>query len=391
MPVIADHLGQRVIPVEGNEVLPAGNIGIEIELEGNANGRWPNVEGWDLKPDGSLRDGMEYVFDGPQSGDNALGSINDLDQAMAIFRPEPTFRCSTHIHVDVRDLSWEQYERLVLLYMIYEDALFDHAQAYRRQSNFCIPFMANDWLAEKFGREIIGRADANHKFMGAQHWPKYSALNLQTTSSFGTVEFRGMHAVFTRDELLALAQRMLHIKRFAKVSQAANHFDFITEAREAGLRGVFIEGLNDGYEMMEGALEQGVSSAMHSLMVASRPQPQAFHNWNAPPEPIRATADNPNASTMRTMRGTSVLGRRVTWNQGGLRDLNIMSAANNPTLENALKLLDALNRLGGVDIRLRDIVVDYRDLAPAIHWLNEGNKIQLMNNHLGTILTHRQI
>lgn len=391
MPVIADHLGQRVIPVEGNEVLPAGNIGIEIELEGNANGRWPTVEGWDLKPDGSLRDGMEYVFDGPQSGDNALGSIEGLDQAMADFQPEPTFRCSTHIHVDVRDLSWEQYERLVLLYMVYEDALFDHAQAYRRQSNFCIPFMANDWLAEKFGREVIGRADANHKFMGAQHWPKYSALNLQTTSSFGTVEFRGMHAVFTRAELLALAQRMLHIKRFAKASQAANHFDFITEAREAGLRGVFIEGLNDGYEMMEGALEQGVSSAMHSLMVASRPQPQAF-GWNpGNPEPIRAAQANPNAGTMRTMQGSQVLGRRLAWNQARLRDLNIMSPANNPTLEHALKLLDALNRLGGVDVHLRDLVSDYQPLHGAIAWLNENNRIQLMNNHLGTILTHRQI
>lgn len=391
MPVIADHLGQRVHPAEGNEVLPAGNIGIEIELEGNANGRWPTVEGWELKPDGSLRDGMEYVFDGPQSGDNALGSINDLDQAMATFKPEPTFRCSTHIHVDVRDLTWEQYERLVLLYMIYEDVLFDHAQAYRRQSNFCIPFMANDWLAEKFGREVIGRADVNHKFMGAQHWPKYSALNLQTTSSFGTVEFRGMHAVFTRDELLALAQRMLHIKRFAKASQAANHFDFITEAREAGLRGVFIEGLDDGYEMVEGALEQGVSSAMHSLMVASRPQAQTLHNWNAPPEAIRAAADVPNVNAMRIMQSNQVLGRRVAWRQEQLRGLNIMSAANNPTLENALRLLDALNRLGGVDVHLRDLVSDYQPLHGAIAWLNENNRIQLMNNHLGTILTHRQI
>ena len=152
MPVIAEHLGQnpRNIHAEGNDLLPPGNIGIEIELEGG-NDEWPRAEGWELKPDGSLRDGMEYVFDGPQSGDLALGSIESVSDAMEGHGPQPTFRCSTHIHVDVRDLNWTQYERLILLYMMYEDALFDHCEPYRRMSNFCVPFMNNDFLE-------IGRA-----------------------------------------------------------------------------------------------------------------------------------------------------------------------------------------------------------------------------------------
>ena len=178
MPVIAEHLGinpNRIV-FTGNDILPAvGALGFEIELEGIHGGRWPqNIEGWVRKDDGSLRNGKEYIFAGPQSGDMALNSLRAMAAKMAEVGVDPTFRCSTHVHMDVRDLNWDQYERTILLYMVFEDMFFDHCQPYRRHSNFCVPFQSNDWLSQYFGQRVIGCENVAGKFHHLQMWPKYS-------------------------------------------------------------------------------------------------------------------------------------------------------------------------------------------------------------------------
>ena len=362
MPTLATHLGYNngQLPVaQGCEELPAGFIGIEVELEaGNTDDVWPAAAGWELKPDGSLRDGMEYVFDGPQSGATALASIRSLSSAMEAYEPDPTFRCSTHIHLDVRDLEWFQYQKLVLLYMVYEDVMFDHAQPYRRTSNFCIPFMSNDWLGTRFGRQVIGAESDRHRFSHLSQWPKYSALNLQTTTSFGTVEFRGQHALFHEDDLIALAQRMLHLKRFVLADTSATLEDFLVAA-EAGPDAVFLQGLNPGYAMTEGALDMGLSAAWGCITQAVIPE-------EVPAVPL--WMDAPPRDNHHMLR--EVLQRRVTFNIPALNNLNLEATSDTGNYQRALTILSALNSLQGVRVNLSDITTTRRN-AGVLRFLRE--------------------
>lgn len=382
MPSLAEHLGYAVadLPVaQGCPELPPGFIGIEIELEaGDNEGSWPAVDGWELKPDGSLRDGMEYVFDGPQSGPTALASIRAVAEAMSDFNPDPTFRCSTHIHLDVRTLDWLQYQKLVLLYMIYEDVMFDHCQPYRRSSNFCIPFMANDWLSSRFGRGIIGSPSDALRFSHLTSWPKYSALNLQTSSSFGTIEFRGQHALYTEEDLVSMAQRMLHLKRFVLEDTSPNLPMFI-EAASVGCDAVFLQGLKPGYVMTEGALEVGIGSAWNAVIQASaEPEPDAAlpSGWGSVPP-------RQNHSMLR-----EAVERRVELNVETLARLNVEVVSPQTTYRQAMTILASLNRLNGVNVSLTQLITTRRN-AGVLRFLR--SEIGNINSIWGLNFTEQQL
>lgn len=352
MSVIAEHLGvnPKNVVFKDHELLPGvGNIGIEVELENlhKKFEQWPRPDGWVLKGDGSLRDGMEYIFDGPQSGDDALSSIKAIAKAFGENGVDPTFRCSTHIHLDVRDMEFVKYERLVLAYMVFEDVFFDHCQPHRRQSNFCIPFLANDWLSNLFGRKVLAARTDGRKFQGASNWPKYSALNLQVTANFGSIEFRGMHGTVDEAELIALSQRMLYLKRYVMEDKSETHHEFLDRLLEENINNVFPAGLRDGYVMEPGAKEQGISTALHSLLVATMTEQGDFlADFGAAPDVGRQLRD-----TMRRNINT-----RCRWNLEFLRSVNIQVPMGNATIQAGINVMCALNRLNGVNVTLRQVL-----------------------------------
>lgn len=374
MPFIAEHLGlnPRNITFEDHAVLPGvGAVGIEIELENiGGNGRWPTVEGWVRKDDGSLRNGKEYIFDGPQSGGTALASIQNMARVMGETGVDPTFRCSTHIHLDVRDMDWNQYERLVLLYMVFEDVFFDHCQPYRRQSNFCIPFQNNDWLSNNFGRRVLSTQEAARKFHGVSQWPKYSGLNLQVTGSFGSVEFRGSHAITDEVELTQLAQRMLYLKKFAMEDKSEDHFKFINKLVEVGANQVFPVGLRDGYVMEPGAKEQGLSTATHALIVS------AMTRTN---EPVMDFGMRPDPNRVQRDLVRQALAYRGVWRREALLGLNIQVPQGNASLMNAINMMVALNKLDGINVTLRQIV----DLPNIDSLITVRQNLDVFHQHYG--------
>lgn len=380
MSTIAEHLGQdpKRIKYDAHELLPAsGAIGIEIELENSETGNWPSVEGWDKKDDGSLRGGKEYVFAGPQSGARAIQSIENMHAAMKKVKPDPTFRCSTHIHLDVRDLDWVKYERLILAYMVFEDVFFDHCDRRRRSSNFCVPFMNNDWLSGRFGRQVIGRKAENHKFQGIGGWPKYSALNLQVGASFGSVEFRGSHAMTSKKELIGLAQRMLFLKQYVKDDASEDNYVFVNRLADVQLRDVFPKGLDEGYMMDAGSLATGLSTAIHALISAELQGVEEA--WpaglGAAPRP-----ENAQQRQQRDMRAILTQERGKAWNENALRALNIGAPVQRPSILNAITLVDALNRLNGMNVTLRSVLNGVADVE--LLWLRD--RIQFLNDQWGT-------
>lgn len=377
MQTIGALLGSQIRAGRGvTELLPdVGGVGLELELE---NGRFDPVAGWNMHEDGSLRGGVEYVFDGPQGGLTALTRIENMAEAFKTMQPMPTFRCSTHCHLDMRDFTMFQVAKFVALYAINEDVMFDHCEEYRRWSNFCTPYYNALDLVEGFAGMVRSdlsnpkEATGGTSLRNVRAFPKYSALNLQPLCNFGSVEFRGSHALKTKEGLLSLVQRMLHLKRVVKLSPDEEPLvDFVHRVNKLPINEVFLQGLTDGYQRDRDLADTCFATALHLLKalqpVEAQPHPLAglarrdsavdfagFQEWQAAqPAEVQAVVDEAPVQ--------EPLARQVRINRGqlpryGLRDVNLMTAME------FCQMFSAVRRLQGLPLNQRPTIAALVDI-----------------------------
>lgn len=102
-------------------------------------------------------------------------------------------RCSVHSHMNVRDMTVEELYRFILLYLIFERALFKYSGS-RNNNPFCIPLYH---LSKQTKGLLFLLKTGSIKNV---YWNKYTALNLspiwgsekEGSKRMGTVEFRHM-------------------------------------------------------------------------------------------------------------------------------------------------------------------------------------------------------
>lgn len=188
-------------------------LGVEIELENVTTSFQSRL--WNQISDGSLRNnGREYVFRQPLGGADAFRALTEIGKHFHEIQPDPSWRCSTHVHLDVRDLTVEQLKKLLLVYVIYEEVLFKASGYNRYRNNFGpaygfaqqqITILSKHWNKE-------GRAFVNNVL---SEWSKYTSLNLLPIGRFGSVEFRISNPFTSTSDLLRLCNRILMVKKLA--------------------------------------------------------------------------------------------------------------------------------------------------------------------------------
>lgn len=215
---IADIVGNRTSypTIQGHPLVVGKSLaGIEIELEG-VESPSNSLRYWEAKSDGSLRDnGVEYVCSSPWGGLDLYNAIMEVDSELYSRSPKETWRCSTHVHVDVRDLTVKQLKRMILAYIFYERVLFRCSGFHRYKNNFCV--------AVGYAQEMVNILSSNWEKDGSEflngvtsQWDKYTALNLLPMMSFGSVEFRISEAKWRKGKLVRLANRFLSLKEIAQ-------------------------------------------------------------------------------------------------------------------------------------------------------------------------------
>jgi hypothetical protein len=187
-------------------------FGVEIEIEKtNGLNKIFAPSGWlfGVKPDHSLRDnGLEYITT-PLQIEQTVQSLQLFYSICNTLLPErrPTFswRTSIHVHVNVRELEFEQFLNFLLLYCLFEKSLFKYTSADRRNGNFTVPLIEDDALL----RSIMDRVNSflsrkpNGKYSDAKEisylidrWDKYSALGCFRLRDLGTLEFRHLEGTY---------------------------------------------------------------------------------------------------------------------------------------------------------------------------------------------------
>lgn len=185
--------------------LPEQLIGIEIEVESNVCEHVPEantlIPYWTTHRDGSLRRGVEFVLQTPQSG-NTLGKA--ISQFFTTAKLSRAITSSTHIHLDMMEetTSPDHLQTLVLMIYVLEPGIFALADPGREWSGFTnrlstapdstIMSLLHPQLSDGVLRSVCGDGGRD----------RYYGLNVMSLAKYGSLEFRYFPTATSMEELV---------------------------------------------------------------------------------------------------------------------------------------------------------------------------------------------
>jgi hypothetical protein len=161
------------------------SVGIELEIEGSPTRQgFPTI--FEMTNDGSLRNGgVEVRCRRPISGRKLEVGVNKLCSWLETSGYSLSERCSTHIHLDVTDMTPQQILNLVCISVMLEPVMFKLFGNTREANIFC---MRTDMGTTNYTNIIQCLSMKEH--LCHISWSKYAAVGLFRIRDLGTVEYR---------------------------------------------------------------------------------------------------------------------------------------------------------------------------------------------------------
>lgn len=175
-----DNYKTYITPV----VLPDTYIGLELEIEGMRRGVDTLGGMFNQHEDGSLRNNGVEAVTVPMKLKYVENLLHRFFAENSITERNYSDRCSTHVHVNVQDMTMDQVRSIALVYQTVERLLFHAFIGEERENNiYCVP-----WYQAGFTVAVMEKLamDPNQ----IRHWVKYTALNMLPIREKGTIEFR---------------------------------------------------------------------------------------------------------------------------------------------------------------------------------------------------------
>ena len=237
-----------------------GLFGIEIELEADHLPKSIPFATWRVEEDGSLRgeDNAEYVLKKPLDREEALSAVSDLREFLKRYGSviDLSRRTSTHVHVNMTDMSMVHLFNFITLLYIFEELLVDWCGDARKGNLFCLRAKDAPAVIEKITQYI--NADALH-MIGDN--VRYSTVNLASLPKYGSLEIRCLRGTVDDKVLTTWLGVLEHLK---KISTTYDHpTSVIGELSELGIQNfakkalgnfyrTFYTGVGKGKKVLEG-------------------------------------------------------------------------------------------------------------------------------------------
>jgi hypothetical protein len=199
-------LKTTVIELFGLRTNPHKNrIGLEIEVEGTGIPApdWSSRY-WKIVPEGSLRNGHEFVTGAQCTINNLPTYLEDLKAGLKGAKLDLSIRTSTHLHVNVANFTIEEVYAVISAFYLVEDTLVRSQGKPRMGNLFCLRSKDAEGIFDILINQI-----SSGIHLQIEPNLRYGALNLNALSKFGSVEFRFMKAM-TDTDLLRLWTENLH-------------------------------------------------------------------------------------------------------------------------------------------------------------------------------------
>ncbi len=201
-------------------------VGIEIEME--AELPFPPVETtryyWKKEHDGSLRGEytMEYVLRKPLKRTTAMKALDKLSIALDMEGTTvvDSVRAGTHVHINVRDLTFRELWSMVTCWYVLEELLTHTMCGEGRVGNhFCLGAQDADAVVFKVSKALRNKALRQL----AHDDIRYSALNFVSLFKYGSLEFRAMRTPIDFEIIKTWVGILLAIKENSKLFPNPRH------------------------------------------------------------------------------------------------------------------------------------------------------------------------
>lgn len=195
-----------------------GDVGLEFEVEGKGM-QLVNTRKWRTERDGSLRgeypsECAEFVLKRPIRVDAVEEAMDELRANLPAAEFNFSFRTSTHVHVNVQDLTVDEMLAFLYLVLLFEKPLMSLCGESRQGNRFCLSLSdAEGYLniLEKMFKNCnytMARLDGNAI--------RYAAINIHSLKKYGSIEFRGMRGNFDKNVMLPWCETLVNLREVAE-------------------------------------------------------------------------------------------------------------------------------------------------------------------------------
>tara|TARA_R110000851_G_scaffold274304_1_gene426922 strand:+ start:78 stop:821 length:744 start_codon:yes stop_codon:yes gene_type:complete len=208
-------------------------VGVEIECEGVEDVKEHPL--WKFEREEMLRGGAEYVLRSPLKGASLKRAVIEMTKLLDV--EKFTQRCSTHIHIDVRDMNRVQRMNFITLYIMFERVLLSLVEENRVGNLFCLPAFDSNSLEEVLYDVAIKNLEL--KDLSLEGW-KYSAINLASIGRLGSLEFRALHGTKDPKEIMNWIDLHLCMQEYA-MGEGLTPESIAIASSAKGFTGIFEE------------------------------------------------------------------------------------------------------------------------------------------------------
>ena len=208
------------IHFRGKDVDGGGEIGIEIEMEGE---NIPNYERvlmgtqnvWKGERDGSLRgQSVEFVLRRPvprKDVNTALRIAKEYLEEKCNAIMKPSSRTGVHVHINVRDLTLNQVFVFMITWFLVEEAMVAYCGETREGNLFCLRLKDAEALLDYAELAI------RHEDLSILHTDeiRYSAMNTKSLLEYGSLEFRCLETPENILDIALWVELLLKIKDYS--------------------------------------------------------------------------------------------------------------------------------------------------------------------------------
>lgn len=228
-------------------------FGVEIEIEREDGFSGVDTGGLSnygvFTEDGSLRGGIEFV-----SGVLTPLQVDALADEYTEWAKDKNIqlsdRCSTHIHMNVQDLTSDQLTSLVWLSAAVEPLLMEFSNPQRRNNTYCVPMYNSLNLSHWYSLVLDKLRSGQQRELNdvLQRAPKYAAIGGFRLREYGTLEFRMFPGLETGQQL----------KDWSRILEAIRQMAISTPVQD----------------LLDLKIKKGVLSIIHPVLLNHRPDIQ---------------------------------------------------------------------------------------------------------------------
>ncbi len=281
-------------------------VGLEIEMEGVSSQAVANLTHWNRVSEGSIS-GYEIVLKKPKCQDELFLALCEIDVIKGRQSLDNAFseRTSVHVHVDIRDMTFNQMMAFITLSAMFEPVLYKYVAEHRSNNHFCWSLLDCQDLINRITKVYKADSTTNSRNNAiSQAWTasatKYAGINLSSVPRYGSLEFRMHEGTANKNSIIRWINILLSIKAYCMERDNITPLNVLQTKEDMGIDSIFTEVLGGykgilSYGGVEDDILKGIRSAqdfVHSLTERSVSPPtnhQPFNNLLATIDTERLT------------------------------------------------------------------------------------------------------